>query len=143
MLYSDNEHKFVAVLNKKTDLPYLMNALGHMTAGLLAQCENLEAMRFLDYRDSENKTLSMVSHYPFIVLIAKNGNQIRTLRKAAEEAGILYNCFADSMLGSSAEEQLGNTRNTKEADLEYFGICLFGASEILNPLTKKFSLFKG
>lgn len=31
-------HKFVAVLNKKIPAPNLMNALGHMTAGLVAAC---------------------------------------------------------------------------------------------------------
>lgn len=30
-LYADNTSKFIAVLNKKIELPKLMNALGHMS----------------------------------------------------------------------------------------------------------------
>ncbi len=46
------------------------------------------------------------------------------------------------MLGRSAEDQLVQTKNSKESELEYFGICLFGKAEQLNILTKKFSLFR-
>lgn len=34
MLPDENSKKFIAVLNKKVDIGKLMNALGHMTAGL-------------------------------------------------------------------------------------------------------------
>ena len=41
-MYADNQHKFVAVVNPKIDIPKLMNGLGHITAGLMAQAKNLE-----------------------------------------------------------------------------------------------------
>ncbi|WP_437962313.1 DUF2000 domain-containing protein (plasmid) [Sorangium sp. So ce119] len=140
-MYADNEYKFVAVLNEKIELPKLLNALGHMTAGLVAQQEDREKMRFLQYHDGGGGLHPSISFYPFIVLKARNGNQIRALRQQAIEAGLVHCDFVDTMLGASAEDQLAKTRATPEQDLNYFGICLFGEKEVLGALTKKFSLF--
>lgn len=142
-MYTDNDYKFVVVLNKKIDLPQLLNALGHMTAGLVGQYKNQETMRFLRYEDADGGLHPAISHYPFIILEARNGNQIRTLRQSAIEAGILFNDFVDTMLGTSAADQLEKTKNTPESKLEYFGICLFGSADQLSSLTRKFSIFRG
>jgi hypothetical protein len=141
-MYADNDYKFVVVLNEKIEVPKLMNALGHMTAGLVGSCNDIPSMKFLHYVDGDETSHPSISHYPFIVLSAANGNQIRTLRKNAIEANILYTDFVDTMLGFSANDQLQKTYNTLEKDLVYFGIALFGKAEVLNLLTKKFSLFK-
>jgi Protein of unknown function (DUF2000) len=45
------------------------------------------------------------------------------------------------MIGASAIEQIENTKNAKAEDLIYFGITLFGDSQKLAELTRKFSLF--
>src|SRR5215217_8397794 len=120
--YADNGHKFVAVLNGKIELPRLVNALGHISAGLTAQHGDEAEMRFLQYEDSDGGLHPGISHYPFIVLAARNGNQIRTLRQAAIDAGITCCDFVDTMLGESAEDQLRSTRQTREEDLTYIGI---------------------
>jgi hypothetical protein len=140
MQYADNNFKMVAVLNRKIAVPQLMNALGHMTAGLIAQCDP-GRLSFLRYEDADGSSHPAISRYPFIVLSAKNSNQVRTLREAAIRERMVYNDFAASMLGSSAEQQLHQTKSTKELDLDYFGICLFGEASALNALTRKFSLF--
>ena len=140
--YENNDLKFVAVLNRKTELPRLLNALGHISVGLTSLSKEVSEMQFLDYRDGDNGSHPAISKFPFIVLAADNGNQIRSLRKAAIDFGILHNDFVSQMLGTSAEDQLQNTASAKEAELEYFGIVLFGPAEKLNPLTKRFSLFK-
>lgn len=41
-----------------------------------------------------------------------------------------------------SETQLAATAVTREADLEYFCVVLFGRTEDIAPLTKKFSLFR-
>ncbi len=139
-MYADNEYKFVAVLNKKVPFTQLMNALGHMTAGLVTLGDH-EQMRFLRYEDADGGLHPAISHYPFIILASRNGNQIRTLRQAAQQAGIIYNDFVNTMLGTSAADQLQKTKSTKEANLEYFGICLFGPAQTIDGMTRKFSLF--
>lgn len=141
-MYADNDHKFVAVLNKKVDIPQLMNALGHISAGLASLCEDSGIMRFLQYVDADGELHPAISHYPFIVLSADNSNQIRTLRRAAIEREIIFNDFADTMVGISAEGQLRKTKNTSEKDLNYIGICLFGHSDVVSEITRKFSLLR-
>jgi hypothetical protein len=44
-------------------------------------------------------------------------------------------------IGTSKEQQEA-TKKTPADELEYFGICLFGMTDELKELTKKFSLFK-
>ena len=39
-------------------------------------------------------------------------------------------------------EQKERTKNTPEAELEYYGVCMFGEKEKLSGLTRKFSLWK-
>jgi len=139
-MYLNNDQKFVAVLNRKIDTSRLMNALGHMTAGITSEI-GIEAPRFLRYLDADGTAHPGISTYPFIVLRAENSNQIRNLRSRAIEAGLAYTDFVDAMLGSSAEDQLARTKARRESELEYFGILLFGSAEELSPLTKRFSIF--
>lgn len=140
-MYTDNHQKFVVVLNERIELPRLMNALGHMTAGLVGHQNGHGEFSWLRYEDADGGVHPAISRYPFIVLAAKNSNQIRTLRHAAVAKGIPFNDFVHTMLGASAEDQMSKTRSTPELGLEYFGICLFADADTLNPMTRKFSLF--
>lgn len=145
-MYMDNSHKFVAVLNERVPLPHLLNALAHMAAGLVAaaqQVDEVEQMRFLRYLDANGDAFPAISTYPFIILAARNSSQLRALRQAARAAYLPSTAFVDTMLGSSAADQLDKTRSTPEADLTYFGVLVFGPVGTLTPLTRKFSLFKG
>ncbi len=141
-MYANNEFKFVAVLNPKIETPKLMNALGHITAGLVAKADNLDEMKFLQYHFQADWSVpTYLSFYPFIILKAKNNNQLKTLHQAANEKGILHNVFTDSMLADSAMTQIEQTKTTNPEDLTYFGMVLFSKSEDLASLTSKFSLF--
>jgi len=145
-MYEDNEFKILTVLNPKIDKPKLMNAMGHATAGLVAKASSIESIQFLKYSfnpEAEWASFSLISLSPYIVLEAKNNNQIKTLHRAVAEAKILHNVFTETMLGASAAEQMQQTLAANPEDLIYFCIVLFGASEELAPLTRKFSLFKG
>lgn len=143
-MYQDNSRKFVAILNQKQPIGLLMNALGHTVAGFLSkQRAHLDEMAFLRYQDRDGVIDAHISQSPLIVLKAKNGNQLRTVRQAAQAAGIPWNVFTDTMLGTSAADQLQKTRNATEAELDYIALYLFGAAADLDPLTRKFSLFGG
>lgn len=146
MLYEDNHLKFAAILNPKIEMAKLMNATGHATAGLIDKASSIESFQFLKYNfcsDAEWASPASISRYPYIALEAKNNNQLKTLHRAAAEANILHNVFTESMLGASATEQMQQTLTANPDDLIYFCIVLFGSSEELAPLTRKFSLFKG
>ncbi|MBI2074688.1 MAG: DUF2000 domain-containing protein [Candidatus Levybacteria bacterium] len=135
-------HKFVAVLNKKIPIGNLMNALGHMAAGLAGSYPNKEEMRFDSYFDKDGGDHNSISDNPFIILSADNSNQIRNLRNQLINSGIHFVDFTSTMTVGTYKEQQEKTKQTPELELEYYGICFFGLKEVLNGLTKKFSLWR-
>jgi hypothetical protein len=48
-MYQDNDHKTIAVINSNSNLPQLMNALGHSTLGLVSKLTTLEDLQLLTY----------------------------------------------------------------------------------------------
>ncbi len=135
-------HKFVAVLNKKIPVGNLMNALGHMAVGLSSDYPSISEMRFDNYFDKDGGTHKNISDNPFIILQADNSNKIRTLRNALLKKGIHFSDFTNTMTVGTYIEQQQRTKETLEAELEYYGICLFGEIDEVNELTKKFSLWR-
>jgi pterin-4a-carbinolamine dehydratase len=141
MLPDEKSLRFIAVLNKKVEFGKLMNALGHMTAGLAGGFGKGHEMNFLEYRDKDNGLHPHISHFPFIVLKAENSNQIRKVRNEAITRNILFTDFTSTMTVGTSAEQQERTKNTPEIELEYYGICLFGSTQELREFTGKFSLF--
>lgn len=135
-------HKFVAVLNKNVRVGNAMNALGHMTAGLVGSYSNLPDMCFDDYYDKDGGKHRSISDNPFIVLRADNSNQIRTLRQRLIDEDIHFTDFTSTMTVGTYIEQRERTRATLELELEYYGVVMFGEIDKLNLLTKKFSLWR-
>lgn len=141
-LPDENSYRFIAVLNKKIEIGKLLNALGHMTAGLSGGFNQGKEMCFLTYQDKDGGIHPNISHFPFIVLKADNSNQIRTVRNEAIARNIIFTDFTSTMTVGTSKEQVYRTAQTEETDLEYYGICLFRPSETLREFTKKFSLFQ-
>lgn len=96
MKYQDNQKKFIAVLNKKTSIPRLMNALGHMSIGLPSILK--DDPEFMEYSGQNSEHHATISKYPFIILAAKNSNQLRVLRDKLLQAGLPCNDFLDTMV---------------------------------------------
>lgn len=141
MEYKPTTRQFVCVINKKIPTGRALNALGHMTAGLIALHEDLEPLRFQTYVDKDGGEHSSISDNPFIVLKADNGNKIRTLRNALIEKDIKFTDFTDTMIEGTYADQHKRTAVTPEAELDYWGICFFMNSTESRELTKKFSLY--
>jgi hypothetical protein len=136
-------HKFVVVLNKKILPGIALNATAHMAACLVARANesDRESMKFIDYIDADGEQHPS-SALSLIVLQADNSNKIRNARQAAKDKGIIFTDFLESMTGQTYAEQLERTKNLKESELEYFGICMFGRKEEIDEITRKFSLWK-
>ena len=135
------DRRFIAILNKKIDPGKLMNALGHISAGLSKMYEGDE-LKFLEYKDASGEIHSNISHYGFIVLKADNSNKIRKVRNEAKSRNIPFTDFTSTMTVGTTQDQLAKTAETKEEDLEYFGICMFGDTKDLKEFTSKFSLYQ-
>jgi len=134
------ENKLVAVMNEKIEPGVIMNALAHMCIGFGSDIGK-EPLRLTKYIDADEGSHSNISEMPFMILQA-NSNKIRALRQAAIEAEIQYIDFANTMTVGSYLEQIERTKQTKEADLIYYGIVLFGNWDKVSELTRKFSLWK-
>ena len=136
-------HKFTAILSKKVDTGKIMNALAHMSIGLVASnLDKIPEMNFGNYVDKDGGIHKSLSNNSFVILRADNSNQIRTIRNKAIEKGIAYVDFTNTMQEGTYIEQIERTKQTPEAELEYYGVCLFGKIEDINELNKKFSLWR-
>lgn len=134
------KNKLVAVMNEKIEPGVIMNALAHMCIGFGSTIGE-DPLRLTNYIDSDGGSHPNISEMPFMILKA-NSNKIRALRQAALEAGISFVDFIDTMTVGSYSEQLERTKQTKESDLIYYGIVLFGDWDKVSELTRKFSLWK-
>lgn len=141
-LPDENSKRFIAVLNGKIEIGRLLNALGHMTAGLVKEAGEIHNLCFLEYRDKDGGVHPSISHFPFIVLKADNSNQIRKVRQEALSRAVPFTDFSSTMIVGTSAAQIEATANASEEELDYFGICLFGPTDILREFTKKFSLFR-
>lgn len=134
-------NKLVAVMNEKIESGIIMNALAHMCIGLGSEIGQ-EPLRLTNYIDADGGNHPYISEMPFMILKADNSNQLRTLRLAARQAGIRCVDFTNTMTIGTYIEQIERTKETKEADLNYLGVVLFGDWQQVSQLTKKFSLWK-
>ncbi|KTD58888.1 DUF2000 domain-containing protein [Legionella shakespearei] len=134
------QNKLVAVLNKSIDAGKVMNALAHMCIGL-GSAIGQKNLRLTDYKDANSGSHPFISEIPFIIL-SDNSNKIRALRQKALAEHILLNDFTDTMTVGTYQEQIERTAQTKEEDLIYYGIVLFGDWAKVTELTKKCSLWR-
>jgi hypothetical protein len=134
------QNKLVAVLNKNIEPGKVMNALAHMCIGLGSAIGQTN-LRLTDYQDAEGGSHPFISEIPFIIL-SENSNKIRKLRQAALAEHMLLNDFTDTMTVGTYQEQIERTLKTKEENLIYYGLVLFGDWAKVTELTKKCSLWR-
>lgn len=134
-------YKLTAVLNEKIGIGKAMNALAHMTAGLVGSLPDVHVLELINYEDKDGGA-HLASKHPFIILTAKNSNKLRELKKSALEKGVHCTSFTSAMTVGTWEEQVNTSKATPDEALEYYGVCLFGEKEVVEDLTRKFSLWK-
>ena len=131
------QKKLVAVLNKNKNVGVVMNALAHMSIGLGANHIIKEEFRFTNYKDASGNDHKNISEMPFIVLEG-NSNKIRELRHSAIENEVEFVDYTNTMTEGTYKEQIQKSFQTKEEDLEYFGIVLFGDWNKVSELTRRY-----
>lgn len=141
MAYADNQNTFMFILNKNWEPAWqLHNARGHVAVGLGATIG--QAANLLGYEIPALEMTAQISHWPVVDKAAKEAeiNRLYLELKEANAQGddFVMNVFTDSMFGTSAEDQLAQTRNAKEPKILVIG--LFGKSDVLKQLTKRLKL---
>lgn len=137
-------HKFVIVLNEKSPVGKLLSATGQLAMSLY--CNATEEQRtnasFVPFFNPSGNSLITVSTCSFVVLKG-TASQLLTLYTQAVEQDVLSAIFTSTMSFNGIEEDLiHKTAITPLNQTEPYGVGLFGQIVKLNPLTKKFSLFK-
>lgn len=135
-------NKLVAVVNKQVEIGVLMNAVAHMCLGFGAHMGQ-EDLHLMDYKNAEGFIYPNISKMPFIILREKNSNKIGSLLMKAKEAGLQYSVFTNTMTEGTWADQETRTLATKQEEMNYYGLILFGPHEIVSELTRKLSLYKG
>lgn len=133
-------NKLVAVMNEKIEPGIIMNALAHMCIGFGADIGK-EHLRLTNYIDADGGSHPNISEMPFMILKA-NSNKLKALRLSAHQVGVRYIDFTDTMTIGTYQEQIDRTKQTKEDNLIYYGVILFGDWEKVSEMTRKFSLWK-
>ncbi|MFA6914909.1 MAG: DUF2000 domain-containing protein [Parachlamydiales bacterium] len=133
--------KLVAIINKQIEPGVAMNALAHLSLGFGA-AHTAEEVHLMNFQDAEKTIYPNISKMPYIILQAKNSNQLQTLFQHAQERGVEYTVFTETMTQGTWQDQEVRTQQTKKEQLQFYGMVLFGPKEVIAELTKKFSLWR-
>ncbi|WP_232248182.1 DUF2000 domain-containing protein [Streptacidiphilus rugosus] len=142
----DPDWKFAVVLKAKLPAGVALNAAAHTSLGLaaLAGAEHPELaakMSFLNFLDADGGSHAPISGLSLVVLEGRAAG-LRRFRAEARAAGLLVNDFVSAMTGDTYAEQLTRVAGLPEESLDYYAVAAFGRRDELDPLTKKFSLWK-
>lgn len=119
-----------------------MNAVGHISAGLAGRIGDPAALGLIVYRAADGEEFPDMSAHPYI-LLKTSGAKLKSFRQALIEANIPYSCFTDTMIEGGSDEQVAQTALKKTDEINFLAVAAFGERNVLDPLTKKFSLFTG
>ncbi|MGI8648113.1 MAG: DUF2000 family protein [Mycobacteriales bacterium] len=139
---SENDMKFVVVLNRSYELSRLTSGLGHATAGLVASlAQDVDKLSFVEYTSSDGQPYPWISDYPFITLKGRGG-QMQTFRENLIFRGLPCVTYLDTMLAGGSVAQQEATSQRSSAELTPLVVATFGPSADLNEMTKKFSVWQ-
>jgi hypothetical protein len=138
LAYRENDFKYAVVVNRRHGGGLILNAVAHAACGIRARLD----APVLDYPHGESGLNASISLHPFIVLAAKGGAALAALAERARADGVAYNYFTTAMIRASAEEQVEANRAAPLDALDFVCVVLYGPSEAVDPLTRKFSLYR-
>lgn len=96
-------------------------------------------MSFIPFIDAQGIEHPSISGLSLIVLRGSQGD-LSKLITAARQQGFLHADFIETMTGGTYSEQLARTQANKEHI--YYAVALFGEKEVIDPLTKRLSLYR-
>lgn len=141
-MYSENELKYVVVVNRTCPLWKTFNIVAHLSNALARQMRARNDLAFVSYQGASGTLYGEFPVHPYIVLQANSGEKLRNVATSVREAGLAIVSIIDPMIGNSTEEQVQAASETEEDKAEYVGIAFYGDSNIINPITKKLSALR-
>lgn len=135
----DKTKKMVIVLNKQIEGWMVTNTVGHISAYLGRNIDNFASRDQFELNDDTN--IAANSQYPIITLSAKAGQMITFLNKV-RESDLVHLAYTQDMIDFNDDSELEEAlAGQSSADLNIAGIGVFGDNDLIDSLTKKYSLW--
>ncbi|MGA8808960.1 MAG: DUF2000 domain-containing protein [Thermoanaerobaculia bacterium] len=143
MEYDYKRKKIVAVLASNLDVGVALNVVGHMAVSLGAHCPDRDLMGRNPLVDATGNSHVGIAKYPFIITKVKQGKLRRVLESARKTPGIFIIDYPSQMLSTGHDDELGEAiAGTREEQINYLGILLYGDRPQLEELTGRFTLWR-
>lgn len=137
----DLTQKMVILLSDQLAGWQLTNTVGHLTAYLGSKIGDRLTSR-ATFETNDGKQVNANSQYPVIALSAKPGQLYNFLLKV-EEAGLEHLAYTQDMIDYNLDVDLQKVlEGQRKESLKYIGVGVFGPNDMIDSLTKKFSLWK-
>ena len=135
------EKKTVAVLDENLSLGIAFNTLAHLAISIGKNATGI--MGKGELKDASGVIHRGLSKYPIIILKANSDKIRQIVNEAKENTELLVVGFPEQAQTEYTDEELHATiAKTKEENIKYYGVAMFGQVEEINKLTKKLSLWK-
>lgn len=141
-MQQDFSSKIILVARKDLEAWQIANTIGHISAYLGKELVGkFDTGETFVSKDGVNYPRN--SQYPIIIKRAKSNEQLHNLMEKVRDAGVLYHCFIREMIEHTNDSDLQNALNNKtDTEVEYLGVGVFGKTEEVEKLTKKFGLWE-
>lgn len=136
------DDKIVLVINADVSGWQFANTVGHLSTYLGAKVGEAQLLH-VDSFKTEDGEVPANAHLPIIIKKADSNAQLQSLMAEIEKAGLPHLGFIQEMLDFHTDAEVQTAVSGKaKSDLSYLGIGLYGPKEQVDPITKKFSLWK-
>ena len=137
----DFTNRIILVIRKDLEAWQVANTIGHISA-YLGNKLNGNFGTGETFTTADGIAFPRNSQYPIIVKCAKSNEQLHNLMEKVRAAGVRHHCFIREMIEYANDDNLQNALTSKnDADVEYLGVGVFGKTEEVDQLTKKFGLW--
>lgn len=142
MSYNYKSKKITAVLVKNLEFGVALNVIGHLAISIGAYADK-DIMGRKELFDASNISHLGISKYPFIITKTTASKIKKTIELVCNMPDILVADYPSCMLNTGHDDELySELKKTPNDEIQYYGIILYGSSEKINELTKKFSLWR-
>lgn len=131
--------KIVLVLKNNIEPWQAMNVSGHLSVSLGQQAEDLMGRKI--HKDASGLVHKGISRFGYVTLAAKSG-QLRNLISELRQTNLLFVDYPKEMLDTKTDDDLNEQIIKKEEEkMEYLGVIIYGETDKIDKLTKKFGLY--
>jgi lysyl-tRNA synthetase class 2 len=144
--FPHDDKKISVVVAKDLEPGIAMNTVGHLTTSIGVKADDIMGRQ--TYTDASGNVHQGVPRYPVIILKASKKEIKKLVKKSRQEskkAGdeLVMVDYPSEVFSTRTDDDLSQAVSEKEdKDIEYFGVALCGDVDIVEELTKNFSLYR-